>query len=170
VIFEFMNPLPILATLLTLTALAEPRTLTLVTKAGWGDKRVEIPANHSAEIVSFGPSTFPPQVHKDGTVLDFGIGSAARTTERLIFAGPAMILLPEPGAGSAVAPWVSVRLTPETFDASKALVIGPTTNMVIVSYQSSSNLVDWTTVTDQVFQGVPSAQFFRVTASPTVTP
>jgi hypothetical protein len=50
------------------------------------------------------------------------------------------------------------------------VIIGPTTNTVVVSYQGSSNLVDWTTITDQVFQGVPSAQFFRVTASPTVTP
>jgi hypothetical protein len=65
---------------------------------------------------------------------------------------------------------VSVQITPETFDAQKALVLGPTTNTVLVSYQSSSNLVDWTTVTNQVFQGVPSAQFFRVIASPTVTP
>lgn len=165
-----MKPLPLLLFLLAISVSAEPRTVTLVTRAGLGEKRLEIPANHSAEIVSFGPSTFPPQVHKDGIVLDFGIGIAARTTERLVFAGPAMILLLDPGAGSAVSPWVSVQLTPETFDASKALVIGPTTNTVVVSYQSSSNLVDWTTVTNQVFQGVPSAQFFRVTASPTVTP
>jgi hypothetical protein len=160
-----MKPLPYLFALLTIPALAEPRTVTLVTRAGLGDKRLDIPANHSAEIVSFGPSG-PPQIHKDGAVLDFGIGPAARTTERLVFAGPATVLVLAPGSGSTVAPWVTVQLTPETFDANKALVLGPTTNAVAVSYQSSSNLVDWNTVTNQVFSGISSAQFFRVIATP----
>jgi hypothetical protein len=165
-----MKPLRLLLVLLAVSVSAEPRTVTLVTTAGLAEKRLEIPANHSAEIVSFGPTVLPPQVHKDGSMLEVGSSTASRATERLVFAGPVTVIAREPEAGSSVTAWVTVQLTPETFDASKALIIGPTTNTVVVSYQSSSNLVDWTTVTNQVFQGVPSAQFFRVTASPTVTP
>jgi hypothetical protein len=166
-----MKPRHLIFSLCCLSAIAESRTVTLVSKSGSAEQRLEVPAIHSAEIVSFGPFRYPEhvQIVKDGVILnpaERGLGAPA---PRIVVAGPAPVVMPELGS-VAQSRWVTVQLTPDTFDASKALIIGPTTNTVVVSYQGSSNLVDWTTITDQVFQGVPSAQFFRVTASPTVTP
>lgn len=162
-----MKPLPVLLTLFCLTALAEPRTVTLTINLGGTtvgpikkEDILDVPANHAAVAVShFGTSSLLTMA-KDGiTFTDLHL-------ENFAIAGPCKLRLgPLPGASELSGThFVTFRLEPETFDVTKALVLGPTTNTVVVSHQSSSNLVDWSTVTNQVFSGIPSAQFFRVIA------
>jgi|GEM_PF-4432652 len=74
-----------------------------------------------------------------------------------IVAGPATLRVLNGGATL-----VTYKYLPNTFDPNKTLILPPGTNLVNVTMQSSTNLVNWVTATNGVYGSTNSAMFFRV--------
>jgi len=71
-------------------------------------------------------------------------------------AGPATITPDYVGA------LLTVKITPESYDPNKTLIVPPGTNQVMITLESSTNLVSWSTATNGVYGSPDAARFFRI--------
>jgi hypothetical protein len=133
-----------------------------------GPTNIAVLAGETAEIVScFYESIgepfitfYRPRILKDGYTIrgvppgyPLSTGTVARGT---IVAGPALIT--DDGGGALL----TVKLTPDTYDVNKTVILPPSTNQVRIALESSTNLVNWADATNGVYGSPDFARFFRI--------
>lgn len=144
---------------------ADPWSVTLVNSSESG-KQLKVEPYEVAELVSHavGMAIF---IEKDGERFKLPqVGEFPQLPAPAVIAGPAKFDVR--GLG-----WATFRITPQAMPAWKTLLLPPSTNAVVVSFQVSSNLVDWTSVTNLLFPGVTAPKFFRLrleSGDPLATP
>ena len=74
--------------------------------------------------------------------------------------GPASLVLSSPGYHLGA--MATVKLSPDSYDANKTLILPPGTNQVYVALESSTNLVNWADATNGVYGSPDTARFFRI--------
>ncbi len=57
---------------------------------------------------------------------------------------------------------MTVKITPESYDPNKTLILPPGTNQVYVGMESSTNLVNWANATNGIYGSPDVARFFRL--------
>ena len=78
----------------------------------------------------------------------------------LVIAGPASLTLVGGTVSSGY--FCTYKFLSTTFDPNKTLILPPGTNMVNVTMQSSTNLLNWVTATNGLYGSTNTAMFFRV--------
>ncbi len=73
--------------------------------------------------------------------------------------GPATISL---RAYAGISAMLTIRISPESFDPNKTLILPPSTNQVAIALETSTNLVNWTMATNGVYGSPDEARFFRI--------
>jgi hypothetical protein len=66
------------------------------------------------------------------------------------------------GQNSNVADFCTFRIEPQNFPPDKTITLPPGTNAFIVTMESSTNLVFWSSATNGVYAPTESAKFFRL--------
>jgi hypothetical protein len=167
----FMKATTLLVTALfaaTLNSSAQlPRYVT-VTASGT-NAYVSVQPGETGELITCEPlpsaSGIPVQVQKDGVwfnatpaVFHNYLGGPLVTASGVgtTVAGPATFRL---WAGTSL---MTVKITPESYDPNKTLIVPPGTNQVQITLESSTNLVSWATATNGVYGSPDAAHFFRI--------
>ncbi len=91
-------------------------------------------------------------------VFKAGYGYIASSVGSTI-AGPAQFQLTAPLTTGA---FMTVKITPATYDANKTFILPPGTNQVYIGLESSTNLVNWADATNGVYGSPNVARFFRI--------
>jgi hypothetical protein len=162
-----MNASRLTATLLlaAITSFAQnSRYVTAISTTG--PVSVTVLTGETAEIVSCHYDTVDglilarPRITKDGVTVrglppgyPLSNGTVPRGT---VVAGPAVILN---DWASAI---LTVKITADTYDVNKTLILPPGTNQVYVTLESSTNLVNWADATNGVYGSPEVARFFRI--------
>jgi len=84
----------------------------------------------------------------------------------LIMTGPATIVFQDMALNRSPEnlAFLTFELTPLSFPPDKTLIVLPGTNGANVTLECSTNLVDWSTATNGVYNNLPSAKFFGIKA------
>lgn len=159
----------LLAALIVGTLNAQSQNSRYVTVMAFnGPTNIVVLAGEAAEIVSCHYESigepfitfYRPRILKDGYTIrgvppgyPLSTGTVARGT---IVAGPALIT--NDGGGAIL----TVKITPDTYDVNKTVILPPSTNQVHIALESSTNLVNWADATNGVYGSPDFARFFRI--------
>lgn len=131
---------------------AEPWIITLANTSEDG-KQLRLEAYEAMEILSIvGATIFLTKDDLEVRIPD-NAGSSPRFP--IVLVGPAKVDVRGRG-------WATIKITPQAVPAWRTLMLNPTTNRVAASLLISSNLVDWTSVTNLVFPEGAGPQYFRI--------
>lgn len=147
--------------LLALPLVAAPRYVTLSKE---GDS-LSVNSGETIELVSY--SDLAPYIQLPGHT-----GYSGYWTNRtgpsvpFVISGPVKLRVYSfaplyLGSDVNVSSYATFRILPDVADPNATLILPPSTNQVTVHLQSSSNLVDWSSVASVTFTNVPAALFFR---------
>ena len=166
-----------LLTSLALDAHAQARYVTLKVDGSSpighnATNEVAIAANETFEVVYVPELNFLNSAQltiiKDGTSFNYrayypdsaGFNSTARP---LTMTGPAIVRL----VGFSVSIFCTLRITPESFQPDKTLIIPADTAGATVALECSTDLLTWQTATNGFYTGTNGAKFFRIRADRT---
>lgn len=133
-----------------------------------GPATITILAGETAEILSSyyestdttGVTLCRPMITKDGLAirgLPVGYALSGGILQRgTTVAGPATITQDWSGA------ILTVKITADTYDVNKTLILPPGTNQVYITLESSTNLVNWADATNGLYGSPDVARFFRI--------
>ncbi len=117
-------------------------------------------SNEVATVRStIGPSVYM-NIIKDGLTVQLAAFSAMGPTP-VVIAGPAVFQL-MPNAPDAYG-FRTVEITPESFPPDKTLII-PQGTGANITFECSTNLLDWAPVWQGTYTNAPSNKFFRIRA------
>ena len=99
-------------------------------------------------------------ISKDNVDVTSGSGNGDLTKVK----GPATIRLfsAHDNYGNDGSAMLTIRISPESFDLNKTLILPPSTNQVAIALETSTNLVNWTMATNGVYGSPDEARFFRI--------
>lgn len=170
-ITRFMKTSIFCATTLFLAALTTSAQLSryVTVTANGAEAYVYLQPGETGELITCDPlpsaGNVPVQVQKDGLSFDatpagfhnyLGAQLTATTGVGTTVAGPAAFRL---WAGRSL---MTVKITPESYDPNRTLIVPPGTNQVQITLESSTNLVSWSTATNGVYGRPDAANFFRI--------
>jgi len=153
----------VLASLLAVEAVADPRYVTLTVKqiTGASDNRpvaeMSIDASETLEGVAYVRELNPSAALARIEVMKDGLTIQATSTS--IVAGPASIRLLLDGPGQA---FLTVKVTPGPAPPDKAMIIPAGPGGAVITLECSTNLVNWTPASSGVYTNLPAAKFFRI--------
>jgi hypothetical protein len=166
---ELMKLTLLLAALLLAALNAQSQNSRYVTVMAFnGPTNIAVLAGETAEIVTCHHESinepfitfYRPAILKDGYTIrgvppgyPLSTGTVARGT---VVAGPALII--DDGGGTIL----TVKITPDTYNVNKTIIVPPGTNQVLISLESSTNLVNWADSTNGVYGSPDFARFFRI--------
>jgi hypothetical protein len=78
----------------------------------------------------------------------------------IVVAGPAALTY-TPGINSSTA-MLTFTITPELTSPDRTIIIPPTTNKVQIVFETSTNLLHWSTGTSGIYGSPDEARFFRI--------
>ena len=139
------------------------RCVTVVATSG-SPATVQIQQGETAELVSSVSST------KDGgvqTTFQNKSGGGGQWGFGIPVTGPATITASSV-RGNPV--FITVKITPDSFDVNKTVILLPGTNQVYITLESSTNLVNWANATNGVYGSPDTARFFRITMKALASP
>jgi hypothetical protein len=162
------------------------RCVTVAATSG-GPTTVQIQQGETAELVSSVSTTKNGRVQltflkSDGVGGPWGFG--------IPITGPATITASSSGSENTAV--ITVKITPDSLDVSKSLILRPgttqdyltlgsntnqvyvmlepSTNKVYVTLESSTNLVNWSDATNGVYGGPDTVRFFRIKTKALASP
>ena len=123
---------------------------------------IGILAGETGELVatSYGNGAYA-QVIKDGLTFGAVFYSALNSASPTIIAGPATFIL-NCGSSPPSQAFMTVKITPSTYDVNKTLILPPGTNQVYIALQCSTDLVNWADSTNGIYGSPVTASFFRM--------
>lgn len=157
-----MKPFLIAFLLFTGAAYADnSRYVSLVSTNGYYPS-IQILTGETAEIVTCHDWSGTAPVQSKATVTKDGLETYGYAPgygpilHGTTVAGPATIKNDIPGS------LLTVKITPESYDPNKTLIVPPGTNQVMITLESSTNLVSWSTATNGIYGSPDTARFFRI--------
>jgi hypothetical protein len=66
--------------------------------------------------------------------------------------------------------FITVKITPDSFDVNKTVILLPGTNQVYITLESSTNFVNWADATNGVYGSPDTARFFRIKMTTLASP
>jgi hypothetical protein len=135
----------------TITVLSQPTPLT---------NQVSIAEGETAEMVSgynLASGYTTGFFTKDGITLNIGVMGPITVVK-----GPATFGVRAIGTSSSVFSILTLKIKPESFPPDKTVILPPGTNQFLVTLESSTNLVSWSTSTNGVYGSPDEARFFRI--------
>lgn len=125
----------------------------------WPTNSIQIMDYETGEYISaVGNSTYI-SVIKNGLLFSGVSASAASGGVGTTVRGPALFVLSANSGGPSA---MTVKITPVSFPPNQTLIVPPGTNQVLISLESSTNLVNWQAATNGVYGSPTSANFFRI--------
>ena len=118
--------------------------------------QLTIQSNEVATVVVVDGFSTQLKVTKNGLSFDYGTGSGAYT-----IAGPALFQLTN--SSFNVQAFCNIEITPESFPPDKTLII-PQGTGANITFECSTNLLDWNPVWQGTYTNAPSNKFFRIRA------
>jgi hypothetical protein len=156
------------ASVFAIAAVLPAQDITLTSTATGGYpiyQTIDIATNQTLEILSASQGAsldFLSPVIPQAT---FGIKSANQIFNQLpapvVIAGPATIRFCK-GTGGTTSEYATFRICPQAFPAEKTEIIPNLSNGATVTFQTSTNLVDWVATTNGIYSGTNGALFFRI--------
>jgi len=160
-----------------LTSAADNCRYVSMTSTGSPPTVLQIQQGETAELLSgsnaSGGNNFPLYtVQKDGITCQafprLNVNSGNSAAQGTTVTGPATItVLATSFSGSAL---LTVKITPDSYDVNKTLILPPGTNQVYISLESSTNLVNWADSTNGIYGSPDTARFFRIRMNTLASP
>jgi hypothetical protein len=130
-----------------------------------GQATLQIQQGETAELVS------SVSTEKNGTgqttFLKSGGGGSGSWGFGIPLTGPATITASASRGNTLL---ITVKITPDSVDANKTLILPPSTNQVYVTLESSTNLVNWAAATNGLYGSPDTVRFFRIRTNPLASP
>ncbi len=121
---------------------------------------ITIQSNEVATVRSTIGSSVYVNIIKDGLTVQLNAFSTVEPTP-VVIAGPAVFQL-MPNAPNAYG-FFTIEITPESFPPDKTLII-PQGTGANITFECSTNLLDWAAVWQSTYTNAPSNKFFRIRA------
>ncbi len=102
-------------------------------------------------------------VMKDGLLFVISPPVVATVNPDPLIAGPAVFQLQPLGSGYGGPGFCTIEITPESFPPDKTLII-PEGTGANITFECSTNLLDWNPVWQGTYTNAPSNKFFRIRA------
>jgi hypothetical protein len=139
------------------------RCVTLVATSG-SPATLQIQQGETAELVASVPTTQNGGVQ---TTFQNKSGGGGQWGFGIPVTGPATITASSVG-GKPV--FITVKITPDSFDANKTVMLPPGTNQVYIALESSTNLVNWSAATNGFYGSPDTVLFFRIRTNALASP
>lgn len=131
------------------------RFVTLMPDAGEGEKKLDIPANQVARLVSVLQRSGGYSFEKDGLVFATTSYTPDAKTDPVIVAGPAKWIATYPQA-------VTLEFLPNAADPQSTVILPPGSGGGNIQLQLTTNLVDWKIAAPGSYTNLSAATFFRI--------